>query len=515
MKNRKTVGSNIVMVILSVVTCVIFTRAEAAFDPDVLSQSTVRITIKQGDVIKSAATGFVWEKPTQIVTSLHVLHHENAVAIVEFNGVKRVATVAQVLPHADLVLLTVDDPVDGWVALTEKIDDKPPYKAPITALGFNAGASGSMTRELHKGHANPEILKGLLPPDDRADLEAAKIPDIELDIYYLQGSLLPGFSGSPVVDAEGNLIGIGDGGLEDGASNVSWVIPARFLDDLTASTITELPGDLEKAGQLMSADIINVESYEDLDYKELHYEGFVFVKTKTRSFDELLASSRDPDGLLAVLSVFGDYVVSYDDLYFDIYEDIENGLIITMPAGVELVVDGDILTEAEDAYGEDSDYSYSIFFTVDSYENIMTEEVESIEEALNDHADYYLYSYLDGGPNGEFVEFENARSIQYYGDDRYVLRSAYNNFDDETQPSHEINYMMTATDRDIVIEAEGQLNRFDDEFMELYDSYAGTNCTFHDLDEVQAYVCGEITKMLKILASIHMVTFANAHAGDQ
>ncbi len=513
MKNRKTVGSNIVMVILSVVSCVIFARAEAAFDPDVLSQSTVRITIKQGDVIKSAATGFVWEERTQIVTSLHVLHHEDAVAIVEFNGVKRIATVAQVLPHADLVLLTVDDPVDGWVPLTEKIDDKPPYKAPITALGFNAGASGSMTRELHKGHANPEILKGLLPPDDRADLEAAKIPDIELDIYYLQGSLLPGFSGSPVVDAEGNLIGIGDGGLEDGASNVSWVIPARFLDDLTASTITELPGDLEKAGQLMSADIINVESYEDLAYEEIEFEGFVFVKTKTRSFEQLLESSSDPESLFAVLSLFGDYQIDYGSLEFDIYEDLENGLIITMPAGIEPAVSESGLLSGD--FGQTSDLSYNIFYEVLSIGDLLYPSAESYEEVMHTKAEGYLI-YLDEGPNGpHFVEYEGARQVQYLGDDRYILRTAFHNFEDKERYSREINYVSVATDLDIVIQVEAQLNRFDEDFMPKYENHLGTDCTAPGLTEEQAEVCYEVRMMMQMLASVHMVSFANAYVAVQ
>lgn len=512
MKNQSSVGRNVIIANLILVTCLSCTSAIAAFDPDVLGRSTVRITIKQGDVIKSAATGFVWKEPTQIVTSLHVLHHDGAVAIVEFNGVKRIAQVAQVLPHADLVLLTVDEPIDGWVAITEKSDDKPPYKAPITALGFNAGASGSMTRDLQKGHANPEILKGLLPPDDRAAVEAVKIPDIELDIYYLQGSLLPGFSGSPVVDADGTLIGIGDGGLEDGASNVSWVIPARYLDDLTASKIEELPAELEKAGQLMSADIIDVKSYEELGYEELEFEGFVFVKTKTRSFGQLLESSSDPDGLLNVLNIFADYKIDYESLRFDIYEDLSNGLIITMPAGIPPVVDGGLLSAD---FGETSDLSYNIFYEVLSIGDLLYPSAQSYEEVMETKAEEYLI-YLTEGTNGpHFLEYEGARQVQRIGEEKYVLRSAFNNFADEERYSREINYVSVATDLDIVIQAEAQLNRFDEDFMPMYNRYLGTDCTIPELNDDQVKVCYEVRMMMQMLASIHMATFANAQAYQQ
>ena len=498
------------------VACLCCTSAMGAFDPVVLGQSTVRITIKQGGKIKSAATGFVWQNPKQIVTSLHVLHHDDAEVIVEFGGVKRIARVVKVLPYADLVLLEVDEAVDGWVPLTDKSDNKPPYKAPITALGFNAGASGSMTRDLHKGHANPEKLKGLLPPGDRRDLEAVKIPDIELDIYYLQGSLLPGFSGSPVVDADGKLIGIGDGGLENGASNVSWVIPARFLDELTASKMEELPGNLEKAGQLMSADIVDLQDTGATPYEEIVYEfgedswheRFVFVKTKTRSLRELLESSHDPDGLLTELSLFDDYTVARESLEFDIYEDTTNGVIVTTPAGVKLRVDEGILELDTDANDWDDYSSFSVFFDVGEIDSDDVSEHSGAASFMDHQADEHLV-YLNSSGRKNFVEYENARSLKFLGEDRLILRSAFNDFDDERQDvSHEINVVTLAAEGELLLKGEASMNRFDQEFTDSYRRNAGTNCS-GALDEEQTYLCSEIKKMMQILTSVHLITFAN------
>ncbi|NQZ11922.1 MAG: trypsin-like peptidase domain-containing protein, partial [Algicola sp.] len=249
---------------ITVLTLVIFTltlltslTANAEFDPSVLSQSTVRILIKTRQGVVGAASGFLWQSNDQIVTSLHVMSNDpKARIIIEFGKIKRRATIAAVLPNADLVLLKIKKPVPGWLPLTKYNPIKPKYKSEISALGFNQGALGMSTRELRKGFVNPEQLQVLLPPNAVANLTRAKVLDVKLPIYYLDGSLLPGYSGSPVVDSDGILVGIGDGGLESGAASVSWVIPASNLDRLMASTINKAPKSLDALGATFSGDVI-------------------------------------------------------------------------------------------------------------------------------------------------------------------------------------------------------------------------------------------------------------------
>ena len=483
--------------VLIIIGSFLCTIAHGAFDPGALGKSTVRITIKQGDQVRSAATGFVWQDPRHIVTSLHVMHHgADAEAIVEFDGRKRRANVVKVLPKADLMLLEVDDPIDGWIPLTHYQGSKPPYKAPISALGYNSGASGSTTREFRKGHADPEVLKGLLPPKDRKELAAVKIPDIELEIYYLDGSLLPGFSGSPVVDADGELIGIGNGGLENGASNVSWVIPARFLDELTASTMTSLPDQLGKAQQSFSADL----DLGQEDYREIAYEGFVFVKTKTRTLAEILESSDDPEGLLDVFSMFEDYRVAYETLQFDIYEDLENGLIIAMPNDMNLSVDEFGVLGAE---ARDDEVTNDLLFDA-----FARSDVGSVEDYLNEMADEHLTD-LNEYPLG-FVRNADMSWLQSFGEDKHVLHVTFDTFGNDELQYHEIDYVTFAVSRETVFQAEGALYGFDTEFMEAYERNAGTDCTQPELSSEQEYICNEIRKMMRILSSVHLIRFANA-----
>lgn len=478
---------------------------EAQFNPAELEKSLVRITIKEGGKTRSAATGFVWQKPNQVVTSLHLMRSgADTKIIVEHKKVRREARVKQVLPSADLVLLEVVQlPLPDWVPITSFEALAPKYRAEMSALGYNAGAPGSTTRQLKKGYGNPEILRTILPPKDRRELEAAQIPDISLPIYYLEGSLLPGFSGSPVVNERGKLVGIGNGGLENGASNVSWVIPAIYLDELTSSRMKSLPGQIAKANQSFSADM---ESSDD--YKEVRFNGYVFVKTKTRTFGELLESSDNPEGLLEIVTLFDEFVVDYASFKFDIYEDLTYGLIIALPSGVDLIIDrdGDLVASY------DYEGPYEIQFKVGS-SAAMGVQGMSADTLLNQLADQYLMD-LNEDEEDDYVEFEGSRLIENYGDGRYVLRSAFNDFHNTRVESKGIDYITFATNLETVFLSRGVLDRFDDEFQQQFENAQGTDCTQPGLGFDQQEICNEVTKMLKILSSVHLTSFANAGKGQ-
>ncbi|NQZ10291.1 MAG: trypsin-like peptidase domain-containing protein [Algicola sp.] len=216
-------------------------RTLAGYDPVLLSHSTVRVLVKRNGRVLSCATGFLWQRNDQIVTALHVMNSDPGTRIIiEFGNVKRLASIVKVLAKADLVLLKIDKPVVGWQPLTHFSSVKPKYQSDISALGYNRGSAGLSSRDLKKGYVYPEILQVLLPPDVLKTLNENQALDVKLPIYYLDGSLLPGYSGAPVVDSDGVLIGIGNGGLANGTLSVSWVIPASNLTALTQSRNTTL-----------------------------------------------------------------------------------------------------------------------------------------------------------------------------------------------------------------------------------------------------------------------------------
>ncbi len=539
------------------------TLLAAEMDAELLSQSTVKVLVKDKGRIITAATGFVWLNNQSIVTSLHVLpNSKEARIIIEFNKRKRLATVKAVHKESDLVLLEVKKPVDGWIPLKLFKEEKPRHKTEVTALGFNQGALGLSTRELIKGYlAPPETLRRLLPADTLHRLEISKVLDLNLPIYYLDGSLLPGYSGSPIVDPEGVLIGVGNGGLENGASGVSWAIPAHNLVNLKNAS-AQLPSNLNEINQVFSADQIRYtdDSAATLDdatnpmigwltdfpdkhdfahtipmnylsiaksilaatnspaddfgtmdnwpqnHLEIHYQNFTFIRTKTRGYPNLLATSSGSQDLEEVFTIykhfFSQFKVDYNQFLFDIYEDPQLGLNIAIPAETTLTVDkhGYLVTEGEDFC---QTCPYEIQFHIRQVKGLRH---QNPADFLNDIANQHLDELNE---EGEYKEYDAFRNTTDYGNDRYILRAAFSDFDVMRQDDYEFNYFVAAKNQDNWFQAQAILNRFDPQFFEDLDDFPATDCTAPKLQPDQQDMCFDVKTMLKILMAVHLTSFSN------
>ena len=533
-------------------TCLFTKTLQAEFDPELLSQSTVKVLIKNKQGIIGAATGFLWRTNQQVVTSLHVLSSDPASKIiVEFGKKKRRATIKAVLLKADLVLLKINKPVTGWQPLNSFNGEKPKYKSEVSALGFNQGALGLSTRLLRKGYVKPEILQVLLPPKALKILSNSNVLDVKLPIYYLDGSLLPGYSGSPVVDAQGALIGIGDGGLENGAASVSWVIPASnlaLLEQSEISTLTDsyftisevFTGEQLVRGQKISAiDILNsldqpgsfwsllgsslinsaiaapfepeqlFDSYELPEFIKVEYQDFTFVKSKSRTYAQMLNTSATPAGIEQVLSLlnqlFYDYHVDYQQFVFDIYEDDRSGLNIAVPQDVKLTVDDGFLLAKGQMFCRTCDY-----------------EIQYHARRLNDKTQQAIekkpYQFLHGvadqhqqdlNSEGDYAEYDNFRSIEEFGAFRYILRAAFSDFAEPFRDKFELNYFTAATNRAAWFQAQGILNRFDQAFFQSVEQNRGTDCQHTGLSVEKVGICQDIEIMYKIMISVHLTSFSN------
>lgn len=343
-----------------------------SFDPSAVKNSLVRVKVNldKTDTKFNVCTGFVWKKPNQVVTSLHAMRPGMPIKVLFLNEAWRTAKVVRVLEKADLVLLEITDPQpvpSGVVPLTSYNDQPIKFGTDIFAMGYNNGATGSSSRTLKKGFVDPENLDNLVPKSDRVALSNIGFPALDLHILYLEGSLLPGYSGSPVFDPQGRLIGIGDGGLEKGASNVSWLIPAKYLAELENSSSQALPSNFPDMTLLFSAELTeekatqgpgneqnesttqadensdpeSEEYYEEYGFDEVtpvESPDFEFWLTKNRSLDEMAKTSDDPDRLYSITFYIESFNVKlgYDYLGFDIYEDVNHGVIMPVPEGEDV-----------------------------------------------------------------------------------------------------------------------------------------------------------------------------------
>lgn len=522
-------------------------NVQAEFDPETLSQSTVRVQVKDKGRLVSVASGFVWKTPSQVVTSLHVMHDSpNSQIIIEFGKKRRKAKVKAVLMEADLVLLEVSRPIKEWRPLEDFEGKKPPYKTRITALGYHHGALGMSTRELLKGYAKPEILQQLLPPQAVAILQQTNMPSVTLPIYYLDGSLLPGYSGAPVVDLRGRLIGIGNGGLENGAANVSWVIPASFLTALEQSNKASLPNKMAQKSQLFSLDRRTItpkktqlqspkkrhdnnpfnwffasavasplwEKDHDfspfgVDYQEVTYQQFRFIKVKQRRYAQMIASSGTPKLLNHVLTIFShffpDISIDYQNQLFDVYTDPHYGLNIVVPAGAELITDDGFLL----AKGQG--LCRTCAFEIQYHARLLSEErqlrvVKTPMRFLNDIADQH---WEELNQEGDYDEYSQLRQIERAGSYRYVLRAVFSDFLEPFKDKFELNYYSAAISRNAWFQAQGIINPFTVSFVRQIKRNKGLNCQQAMLSRLQHDFCRQVLTAFHVLTSTHLTSFSN------
>jgi hypothetical protein len=350
-----------------------------------IEKSIVRVEVTvAGDKNAHVCTGFVWKTNDQIVTSLHAMRPGGKIWVKYLQEFPREVEIKKVLKEADLVLLKVKPGQSavpaGVVPFTTYNGQIIQEHSPIYALGYNRGAPAASTQDMKKGYTKKETLETFIPKKDLDALIRGQMPSVQLEIIYCNGSLQPGYSGSPAYDAQGRLVGIGDGGLEEGQTNVSWIIPAKFLNQLESSSVSTLPPDFAEIAQHYSAEvelpIANVqdnqprensnenaevstegddqsregtgEDFSD-EYVALTYEeytpvsspDFEFWLTKNRSIDEMSETSDDPESLYSITNYIESFNVKldYENLRFDIMEDANYGVIVAVPEGEEFYYD--------------------------------------------------------------------------------------------------------------------------------------------------------------------------------
>lgn len=317
-----------------------------------LERSTVRVIVPTGPAQGAAASGFVWGSRTQVVTALHALVGQVDRIRVMCGNERIPASVARVHVASDLALLTLDAPFAACAPLAAAVArEKPSRGTRLVAFGFHAGASGGSTRSMTKEYINPETLMGMLNDQVRAKAVDFGMPSVTDGIYYVEGGLLPGYSGGPVVEeSSGRLVGIVDGGLNQGMSGYNWVIPASRLDDLFASRQTTVPSsnpaaarDLFSSGIALAEElaprppvvqVVRTAAERGVIEATLSGTRHVWVRTKTLSLAQLARTADDPDGLLHLVGRFGGVPqAAAMQLRFDIYQELEKGLLIATPAG--------------------------------------------------------------------------------------------------------------------------------------------------------------------------------------
>ncbi|MDZ7607156.1 MAG: serine protease [Cyclobacteriaceae bacterium] len=466
----------------------------------------------------NTCSGFLWKQGNWVVTSLHAMRPGGNVLVQYPDNNWKNASIKKINIKADLVLLelTPGQTVPAGVLPLQGYSPKQlVFDEPIYAVGYNSGSEGSPTRSMKKGDLKPkETLEFLVPPADLAKVKQGGIPHYQLDIIYIDGSLLPGYSGSPVYDRSGNLVGIGDGGLEGGASNVSWVIPAKYLLDLENSTATTLPPGFEKTVLHFSAEAevsYTSETPEAIDelfadeYKSYNGGDFMFYYTKTRTLDELFNSSYDPGNISKIVNEFqaNRLFLDYNLMSYDIYEDANNGIVVAIPEDQPFDYDDNYGIFYTDLTNFPQGYYYSLRFEgIKGDFGSQTIEQTAMDLVAN------LTESLGGASNGFTPEpdytysttIDDSRSIAHIG---LVGNSAFINTDNISVVK--ILYITLLQDADGAFYSIAELVIP----VEVY-----TNAITYGIDCINNYdqspeYCDFFESYSKIMCGAHLTTFAN------
>jgi len=291
------------------------------------SESIVKI-----EADNNAASGFVWSDASHVVTSLHVVDGKQRITAHYVGPDGRIvasspAVVERVLMESDLVLLRLRAP-QGRKPLVVNAT-APTVKQALDALGFPLNIAGASSTEV-KVRFGGNQLRSILPPKVLGRI--ADYPSTTIEILNLEGNLVPGLSGAPIVDGEGRVVGIVDGGLEEGAIGISWGIPASHLQRLAQSTVSTLPGT-PRIAELFAADLQPaVEPTRRLG------GGVGLTKLRSRTFAQLSATADDKLGLAQLTYAF--QMFGPDSFRYDVYQDLASGATIVVPEGAILTSQG-------------------------------------------------------------------------------------------------------------------------------------------------------------------------------
>lgn len=313
------------------------TSAASAAATPVLRRARESVVKVEAD--GAAASGFLWPDAQHVVTALHVVDGRQRLVVHLVDAQGRItaslaATVARVLKEADLVLLKLPQPLPR---LPLPVATKAPaVSQTLDALGFPLNIAGHSSTQVRVRFGG-ETLRSILPP--KLLRLITDYPDTALTIVNLEGNLVPGLSGAPLLDAQGQVVGVADGGLEEGAVGICWGIPAAQLDRLAASTVTGMPG-APRLPELFAADL-----QARVEPGPQALPGGL-VRVRSRSLAELQATADDALGLAQLTQLFAQF--QPDSLRFDIYQDPATGAALALPEGVRLRVAGDLLAAAMD-----------------------------------------------------------------------------------------------------------------------------------------------------------------------
>jgi hypothetical protein len=278
-----------------------------------------------------AATAFAYGEAGRFVTALHAVAGCRTVSVFleKHGGHVLPARVERVVARADLALLTVEN---SPAPPLRRARAEPAVNDALEAVGYYLAVPTMDNKPLRVTFGDRR-LASMLPEAVRRELAQTATIDLEMEVVRLDGHLLPGLSGAPLVDATGAVAAVGSGGLQSGAASVSFGVPATWLDALERSTEAVETAARPMAGlfaaSLEAADAAPGAAPTAIE--TFRCDGLDFVEIGERSFDDLALATDDPVALQQILATGGLGPVQTARFRYRVFAPLEGGAAVAVP----------------------------------------------------------------------------------------------------------------------------------------------------------------------------------------
>jgi len=509
------------------------------YNQESLKKSVVKIMVKsEGEA--SFYTGFVWKNTKQIITTLHALKPNAQITVIYNEQFPKQAHVMKVHKESDLVLLKVDaEPPRDVEVFNEFSSTQLQTDETIFLYGFTSMQSSLAVKNSKIITADSLTFNALVNQYTQINLDNGNAINASFPVIKHDYVWLPGMSGTPVINASGELVGILDGGFEIGTLNLSWIIPAKFIDELEKSTNTSSPENTNNYKNYYSAEAELlfdeeatyendlIESSEKLfkeTYNTLEVNNFLFQKTKTRSLNQLLSSTSNLNSINEISALFPTFKFNFDNILFDIYQDQNKHICFVLPHGKLLKK-----SDESDYFDFTVDFEYkqthALNYSFGWIEDLMSEltdedlannaiELAKSQEQQIDTTNNLLmleyierYQFLENisfhkkEENDQIVRFDNLYSFEQ-DKENLLTRQMYflKNSDNKT---YRIYYYMALSSNGNILNVSGMSGLEGDFFLK----YNNLDCG-KKLDDNGNQTCKEASELFSLLLSIYFTNFA-------
>lgn len=191
-------------------------------------------------------TGFRVKNQVGIITALHGIVGCQSITAQSGDGSKN---------FVDLVISKVDIRRDTALLVSNQL-------AHLNAEGLDGGSLATAADKLmvvgyplglvDQQEADVSIkyakapLRTLIKPQVRTYLSKRASPAVDILAYRVQGPLVPGHSGAPILDRAWHVVAVGNGGLESGYVDMGWAIPWEQIEWKPTSAVYNQLRTLEK-----------------------------------------------------------------------------------------------------------------------------------------------------------------------------------------------------------------------------------------------------------------------------